>query len=358
MRPIIRQKNIESYHEEFKSLVETNGITYQAEYYARLRSIDPGTFFTSGKLQEIMQICRDNEIDQVIISEPLSGKQERNISKALDALVFDRTQLILEIFEKNACTAAGKLQVRLAMLQHRKTRLVGYGIRLAQQAGHIGSRGPGETKKEQELRHIEQRIKKIQRELEKLERTRETQRKRRILSNLPQIALIGYTNAGKSTILNTLTHSEVLAQDKLFATLDTTTRELYIDGAKVALISDTVGFIQQLPHKLIEAFKSTLTELEHADLLLHVIDIADPSWRMHINVVHQILDELEIDKPLLYVFNKIDLVENPLLIKQFISPHQPHVMVAAQTKEGVEPLTTFLKQWLITEKTEKEAIEE
>ena len=186
---------------------------------------------------------------------------------------------------------------------------------------------------------------KLRRDLEQLERTRETQRKRRLETKIPQISLVGYTNAGKSTILNLLTKSDVLAENRLFATLDTTTRALIIDGKKKGLISDTVGFIQQLPHHLIEAFKSTLTELKYAHLLLQVVDISDPNWPAHIQVVLEVLKELDIDKPMLYVFNKADRLGEGELVGYKISRYEPQVLVSALSKEGIAPLVEFLREW-------------
>ncbi len=344
--PYNRTLSIQSYYEEFRHLIRTNGISYEAELYIKLRSIDPANFFTQGKLRTIIDACRKYDIEEVIISEQLSGKQERNLSNILEARVFDRTKLILEIFEKGAHSAAGKLQVELAMLQHRKSRLAGRGKHMARQSGKIGTRGPGETQKEQEIRHINQQITKIKRELKQLEKVRATQRKRRLESQLPNIALVGYTNTGKSSILNALTHGEQVAQNQLFATLDTTTRELYLGENTKALISDTVGFIQQLPHTLIEAFKSTLQELRYADLLVHVIDISHPEWRKHINVVHNTLDELDIDQPLIYVFNKTDALEHPRLADPLVEEYEPHVLVSTQTDGGLDPLRKFLENWV------------
>jgi GTP-binding protein HflX len=219
---------------------------------------------------------------------------------------------------------------------------------MARQSGRTGSgsRGPGETQKEQDIRYINQRITKIKRELQKLEKTRGVQRKQRLSSNLPQISIIGYTNAGKSSLLNALTHNTALAEDRLFATLDTTTREFYIDGEKQALLSDTVGFIQQLPHTLIEAFKSTLRELAYADLLVHVVDISDPNWRLHITVVHDVLDELEVDKPVLYVFNKADLIENRTLIESALEPYEPHLVISTKNQADIQHLVNYLRNWI------------
>jgi len=344
--PYNRTLSIDAYYDEFRHLVETNDITYDAQLYIKLRSIDPAHFFTKGKLQQVVETCRNHGIEEVIISERLTGKQERNLSDLLEARVFDRTQLILEIFEKGAQSAAGKLQVELAMLKHQKSRLAGRGIHMSRQSGKIGTRGPGETQKEQERRHIGQQITKIKRELRNLEKVRATQRKQRLKSELPYVSLVGYTNAGKSSILNTLTQSEQIAQNQLFATLDTTTRELRLDASHKALISDTVGFIQQLPHTLIEAFKSTLSELHYADVLLHVIDISNPEWRKHVNVVHNTLDELNIDQPLVYVFNKVDQLEHPRLAEHLVETYEPYVLVSTQTQNGLDPLRDYLRNWI------------
>jgi len=347
--PYNRTLSIQAYYDEFRHLVTTNGIQYDAELYIKLRSTDPAHFFTKGKLQQIIDTCRAHDIEEVIISERLSGKQERNLSDLLEARVFDRTQLILEIFEQGASSAAGKLQVELAMLKHRKSRLAGRGKHMSRQSGKIGTRGPGETQKEQELRHINQHITRIQRRLRNLEKTQATQRKRRLESPLANMSLVGYTNAGKSSILNTLTRSEQTAENQLFATLDTTTRELYLDDNHKALLSDTVGFIQQLPHTLIEAFKSTLSELSYSDLLLHVVDISHPEWRTHINVVHNTLDELEIDQPILYVFNKVDRLEHPRLAEHLVEEYEPHVLVSTHTEGGLDDMRSFLRNWLDNE---------
>lgn len=338
--------NIDSYFQEFRNLVKTNGITPEHELYMQLRSIDSSYFFTKGKLEELKAYCDEHHIEEVIISDTLSALQERNLSDILDCRVYDRTQLILEIFEKGAHSAEGKAQVSIAMFQHLKTRMAGKGINYAQQSGVRGFRGGfGETAKEKEKRHLEKSILNLERQLDHLHKIRATQRKQRLNTGVKQLCLIGYTNAGKSTILNALTKSNVLAEDKLFATLDTTTRELYIKSSKIGLISDTVGFIQQLPPKLIDAFKSTLSELEYADLLLHVVDISDPNWESHIHVVHDILRELGVEKEMLYVFNKVDqlgIVPHP---SSAIYRYQPHVVISANSKEGIQPLADYLQDW-------------
>jgi len=345
--PYQKTSTINSYFEEFRNLVKTNGVPYEEMLTIRLREINPVYFFTKGKLEEIKKACEQYDISHVIISDILSPQQERNIEDFLSVEVCDRTRLILEIFEKAARSAEGKTQVAIAMLQHRKTRLAGKGIHLEQQSGAVGTRGGfGETLKERDRRYLNSQITKYKKQLTSMQKVRETQRKERLGSQLPQICLVGYTNAGKSTILNTLTHSNVLAEDKLFATLDTTTRSLYIDSHQKGIISDTVGFIQQLPPQLIAAFKSTLSELQYADLLLHVVDLSDPNFPLHIHVVNSILVDLGLEyKQMLYIFNKKDKVENIEQVQQQIQPYQPHVAISAQSKNGIEPLINYLRVW-------------
>ena len=344
--PLNHMVNIPSYIEEFHNLARTNGVVNKMELDIKIRSIDPGYFLTKGKRDEIKKFCDEHEIEQVIISEPLSPRQAGNLGELLDCNIFDRTELILEIFEKSAHSAEGKMQVAIAMLQHKKARLAGNGINFGQQCGSIGVRGGfGETAKEKEKRHIEQGILQLKRHLEKMHSARETRRKQRLSNNELNFCLIGYTNAGKSTILNTLTNSSVLAEDKLFATLDTTTRSLFTHGTKKGLISDTVGFIQQLPTRLIDAFKSTLSELDHADLLLHVVDISDQGWESHIRVVHEILDDLHIDTPMLYIFNKADKINTALLMGA-IEKYEPHVIISSLSKEGANDLIEYIHTWM------------
>ncbi len=347
--PYNRVKNIDAYFEEFLNLIKTDRIKVDQKLFIKLRTIDSAYFLTKGKLEQLKELCDQNNIEQIIVSEPLTAQQERNLEDMLHCTIIDRTGLILQIFEKAAQSAEGKAQVAIAMLQHQKTRLAGKGVSMSQQAGRIGSRGPGETAKEEQVRHLNNTILRFKRQLEVMHHARETQRKQRIAAQVPLICLIGYTNAGKSTILNTLTKSSVLAEDKLFATLDTTIRELYIDSKKKGLLSDTVGFIQLLPPHLIEAFKSTLSELQYANLLLHVIDVADPSFQDHIKTVHEILDDLEVHKPMLYVFNKLDKVDDIDAVMPTLERYEPHVIVSARSKEGLKPLIDFLASWNPTE---------
>ena len=343
--PYNKTKIISSYYDEFVNLADANGLSTDLVVYMKLRTIEPQTFLSSGKLAELKEICEKEQPEEIIISEALSPHQERNLSKMLDCRVYDRTQLILEIFEKRAHSAEGKTQVEIAMLSYRKARLAGQGINLSQQAGHTGGKGPGETAKEKELRYLNTTTLQLKKKLKQLQRVRETQRKNRLSNAVPTVCLVGYTNAGKSTILNALTRAGVDAEDKPFATLDTTTRELYIDGKKLGIISDTVGFIQQLPHDLVEAFKSTLSELQHADLLLNVVDISDPKWETDIRVVQSILDELNLDKKMLYVFNKSDKCDDIKSTKLAVEKYTPQVFTTATSKEGIAPLVKYLSGW-------------
>ena len=344
--PYNKTKYLDSYLDEFENLVKTSGTPYEKKLFIKIRDIDSAYFFTKGKLEQLKDECDTLKIEHVIISESLTPQQARNLEDFLNVELFDRTDLILDIFEKAANSAEGKTQVAIAKWKHKKTRLAGKGIHFDQQTGTTGLRGgPGEMAKERERRYIENEIRKLKKRLEKLQKIRATQRKTRLENKVTQICLIGYTNAGKSTILNILTKSDVLAEDKLFATLDTTTRALFIDGKQKGVLSDTVGFIQQLPHHLIEAFKSTLSELQFADLLIQVVDLSDQNWESHIAVVQKILNDLDIQKEMLYVFNKSDLVNNLNEIIPQLELYQPHVIISSLSKKELKPLTEFLSLW-------------
>ncbi len=343
--PYNATRNIDSYFEEFLNLAKTNQIVHDYIMFIKLRTVDSSFFLTKGKLEDLKKYCDENDIEEVVISEALTTQQVRNLGNLLDCRIYDRTELILDIFDKAALTAEGKTQVAIARLKHLKSRLAGKGIHLSQQSGVLGSRGPGETLKEKETRHIEQTILRYQKQLEKIDLARETQRKRRLNARIPHFCLIGYTNAGKSSILNAIAKGNVLAEDKLFATLDTTTRELYINHEKKGVISDTVGFIQQLPHHLINAFKSTLSELKYADLLLHVIDATDADIESHIHIVHNILRDLNVDKPMLYIFNKADKLDDVEAFEKTIAHYKPYVLCSTLTKEGAQNLRDYIDQW-------------
>jgi GTP-binding protein HflX len=345
--PYNKMKSSEYYFDEFLSLVDTLGMDYDDTYFIKLRNVDSNTFLTRGKLQELADFCKEHKVREVVFSELLSPVQERNLEDALDAKVFDREALILNIFKNSAKTSEGKIQIDMAELNFMRTRLLGKGIEFAQQAGYIGGRGPGETISEEIRRHFADKQRQAKKKLETLQKARDVQRQQRLQSNHPLVCIIGYTNAGKSSLLNILTRSEVLAEDKLFATLDTTTRELYVDPKLKVLISDTVGFISQLPHALIEAFKSTLDELRFASLLLHVIDISNPAWENQIKVVKETLKELGVDKPMVFVFNKIDKLTPEELEsnQEKINLYEPHILIHTRSKEGVENLVTLIRHY-------------
>lgn len=345
--PYNKMKSTEYYFDEFLSLVDTLGMEYDDTYFIKLRSVDSNTFLSRGKLQELADFCKENKVEEVVFSELLSPVQERNLEDALDAKVFDREALILNIFKNSAKTSEGKIQIDMAELHYMRTRLLGKGIEFAQQAGYIGGRGPGETISEEIRRHYAEKERQAKKKLSTLQKSRDVQRQRRLQSNLPLICIIGYTNAGKSSLLNSITKSDVLAEDKLFATLDTTTRELYLSPQRTVLVSDTVGFISQLPHTLIEAFKSTLDELSYSTLLLHVVDISNPAWEHQIKVVKETLKELNVDKPMIYVFNKIDKLsqEERDALQEKINLYQPHILTHTLSKDGIENLVSLMKTY-------------
>ncbi len=269
---------------------------------------DNALFFGSGRLNELAEYCENNEADTVIVDSELSPTQQRNMEDAVKVRVIDRTTLILDIFAQRAVSNEGKLQVELAQLKYNLPRLAGQGTKLSRLGGGIGTRGPGETKLESDKRHIRRRIKSLENELEELEKRRNMQRARREKDRVETVVIVGYTNAGKSTLMNRLTQAGVLVEDKLFATLDPTSRALVLpDGRKVMLI-DTVGFIRRLPHNLVEAFKSTLEEAVSAKLILNVCDASDPECGEHLEVTEKLLEELGCEnKPIITVFNKCDL---------------------------------------------------
>lgn len=342
--PYVKISNAENYYEEFLSLIKTLGMHYDETYFIKTRAVDANMFFTKGKLEELKLICDQKKIEIIIFSETLNPLQERNLEDALDCKIMDREQLILEIFKKAAHTAEGKIQVEMAEVQFLKTRVIGRGAEYSQQLGVIGTKGPGETATEKMRQVFAGKLRQAKQKLEVLQKARDNQRKRRLSSNIPNICIVGYTNSGKSSLLNTLTKSTILAEDKLFATLDTTTREYYLGGKTKILISDTVGFISQLPHKLVEAFRSTLDELRYANLLLHVIDLSNSEWRSQINVVNDTIKELGIEKPVLHVFNKIDKLSEQELeqLRKEIVDYQPHVLISTKSKDGVKQLVDYL----------------
>jgi GTPase len=321
----------------------------------KLEAPNAGTFIGSGKAAEFAAECRSNQVDTVIFDDELSGAQSRNLEKTFECKILDRTALILDIFAQRARTREGKLQVELAQLQHLLPRLTRYWSHLSRQKGGIGMRGgEGETQLEADRRKVQERIDRIIDDLDLVRRQRTTQRQGRQRKQWPLASIVGYTNAGKSTLLNALTGAAVLAEDKLFATLDPTTRRLRLPTNQNILLSDTVGFIRKLPHGLVEAFKATLEEVVQADLLLHVVDASHHHAEEQIRAVNAVLEEIGArDKAVLMVFNKIDKA-SPELVKRFLEQHHPSVGVSAKMGIGIEDLLGTLGREI---KPEREYLE-
>ena len=341
------ERSTEISMEELAALVDTAGADTVAMVLQTRQSPDPRSFLGAGKLQEIKEIVTNNECDLVVIDNELSPSQARAIEEELGVRVVDRSGLILDIFAQRARTKEGRLQVQLAQYEYLLPRLTGMWTHLKRQAGTsapIGTRGPGETQLETDRRHIRRIIQNLQADLEQVRRVRSTQRRRREKNAMPMVALVGYTNAGKSTVLNRLTRSDIPANDRLFDTLDTTTRRLWLpELQREILLSDTVGFIRKLPHQLVEAFKATLEELEYADLLLHVIDVSNPEWQQQAEVVENLIRELGAgDLPRIEVFNKADLFP-----AGEIMPHGEDICaISARSGEGVERLLEMIDRKL------------
>lgn len=335
--------NCESSLDELEELAKTAGAVVEGKLWQKRDKPDSATFLGSGRLEELGEFCENNEIDLVIADSELSPSQLRNIENTVKTRVIDRTTLILDIFADRARTNEGKLQVELAQLKYSLPRLTGQGVKLSRLGGGIGTRGPGETKLETDRRHIRRKIKTLEDELDALEKRRGLARARREKDGVETVVIVGYTNAGKSTLMNTLTEAGVLAQDKLFATLDPTSRALTLpDGRKVMLI-DTVGFIRRLPHNLVEAFKSTLEEAVCAKVILNVCDASDPECGEHIEVTKELLNELGCaGKPVIPVFNKCDLPEANI----FLLSEPGAVRISALKEEGLNELLEAISKAL------------
>jgi len=329
--------------EELALLVETAGGEVVGEFVQNRPVIDNGTFVGDGKLEEIAEFCHNNDVDTLIFDDELTGAQIRNIEREVKIKVTDRSALILDIFAQRALTREGKIQVELAQLKYRLPRLTGSSVGLSRLGGGIGTRGPGESKLESDRRHIRTRIATLSDRLEDVVKNRETQRHARKKENIPQVSIIGYTNAGKSTLLNYLTDAGVLAEDKLFATLDPTARKLTLEDGTEIILVDTVGFIRKLPHHLIKAFRSTLEEASLADLLLHVVDSSSPYCCEQIEVTKKLLDELGAsDKPVITVFNKSDVADASIPMP----PVENGVYISAKTGANVDKMLAMIKQLL------------
>lgn len=323
--------------EELRELVKTAGAETVGTVIQNRENIHPGTYLGKGKIQELKEMVWESGATGVVCDDELSPAQLKNLEDALDTKVMDRTMIILDIFAARAKTREGKIQVELAQLRYRAVRLVGLRNSLSRLGGGIGTRGPGETKLEVDRRRIHERISQLKSELQDVERHRDVVRKQREQSGTLTAAIVGYTNAGKSTLLNKLTGAGILAEDKLFATLDPTTRALTLPGGEKVLLTDTVGFIRKLPHHLVEAFKSTLEEARYCDVILHVVDCSNPQMDMQMHVVYETLRRLEIkDKEIITVFNKVDRPDADTACRDMSADYK--VKLSAKTGEGIEEL--------------------
>ncbi|SDU14757.1 GTP-binding protein HflX [Verrucomicrobium sp. GAS474] len=324
--------------DELASLVGTAGGDVVRSVIQRLPRPTAPYYIGKGKAEEVAATCEEEEIHSVIFDDELSPAQSRNLSNVVKRKIIDRTQIILDIFAFRAKTKEGKLQIELAQLNYLLPRLTRMWTHLSRQTGGIGTRGPGETQLEVDRRRVQEKIAKISRDLEAVRQHRATQRQGRSRHNWPVVSLVGYTNAGKSTLFNHLTRAEVLAEDKLFATLDPTTRVVDLPEKQRALFTDTVGFIKKLPHDLVEAFKATLEEVCEADLLLHIVDLSHPQYDNQIVAVQEVLSQIGAhEKPALVVFNKTDRVA-PETVARVLDFHASSVAISAETGEGIDGL--------------------
>ncbi|MBR2418844.1 MAG: GTPase HflX [Clostridia bacterium] len=321
--------------DELEELASTAGAVTVGQVIQKKEAPEKATFVGVGKLAEIIAFCQSNEVDLLIFDSELSPSQQRNLEKLTGVRVIDRTMLILDIFAQRARSSEGKLQVELAQLRYQLPRLAGLGTSLSRLGGGIGTRGPGETKLESDKRHIRRRIQKLEEDLEAMEKRRHQMRKRREKDSVQTVAIVGYTNAGKSTLMNALTNAGVLAENKLFATLDPTSRALTLPDGRQVMLVDTVGFIRRLPHKLVEAFKSTLEEAASATLVLNVCDASDEHAAEHLEVTKKLLSELGYeDKPIISVMNKCDKVGDIYSMHTFGKT----VMISALQEKGFDEL--------------------
>ncbi len=349
------QEETENSLQELAELVQTAGARTVGAVIQSREQVHPGTYVGKGKLVEIKDLLWERDATGIICDDELSPAQMKNLQDELDVKVMDRTLLILDIFASRASTSEGKLQVELAQLKYRQTRLRGFGTAMSRLGGGIGTRGPGEKKLETDRRLIQRRITALNRELKDVKRHREITRGQRSRSHIPVAAIVGYTNAGKSTLLNTLTDAGILAEDQLFATLDPTTRNLKLPGGQELLLTDTVGFIRKLPHHLIDAFRSTLEEAKYADFILHVVDVSNPQMDSQMYIVYETLENLGVkDKPVVTVFNKQDKVREMPVIRDFRADYT--VKLSAKTGEGIEELLEIMEAVLREQKVAVEAL--
>ncbi|MGI8684456.1 MAG: GTPase HflX [Acidimicrobiales bacterium] len=330
--------DVEAHLDELALLVDTAGADVVGRVVQRKATPDPATYIGKGKAEELRELSLAVDSDTVVFDDELSPAQHRNLEKILGRTAIDRTAVILDIFAQNAHTLEGKAQVELALLRYRLPRLKGKGTALSQQGAGIGTRGPGETKLEVDRRRLLKRMVKLEVELKEMDKNRRVQRSARSRSRARTVSLVGYTNAGKSTVLNTLTDAGVLVENRLFATLDPRTRRLELPGGEAVLLSDTVGFVRKLPHQLVQAFKSTLEVVRESDLLVHIVDSSAPDPEGQIEAVRAVLDELHADRvPELLAFNKADLTDEA---KRLAGDHPGSVALSAVTGDGIDELLT------------------
>lgn len=333
--------------EELKQLADTAGATVIKKFIQKRPKPDPAFFIGRGKVQELALYAQQENIDLCIFDDELSPAQQRNIESVMGIRILDRTALILDIFAQRARTNEGKLQVELAQLQYTLPRIMGKGLMLSRLGGGIGTRGPGETKLEVDRRRIRDRIAFIKEQIEKVKAVRSLHRSKRKKNNVFEVSLVGYTNAGKSTLLNTLTNSDIYAKDQLFATLDPTTRQLTLPNKQEIIITDTVGFIQRLPHQLIAAFRSTLEVVTEADLLVHVIDVSHELYKEQAAAVHEVLKEIGAEtKPVITVYNKIDKLPPDSKLADRLALEEDTVCISAAKKLNLETLQQMIESHL------------
>lgn len=329
--------------DELIELGQTAGVETVAKVIQNREKVHPGTYIGKGKIEEVRELVIKHKADTVVCDDELTPAQFNNLSQMLDVKVVDRTVMILDIFAKRASTSEGKLQVELAQLRYRASHLIGGRSELSRLGGGIGTRGPGEQKLEMDRRLIKERITQVRKELEQVKRTRELTRKKRQENPIPVVAIVGYTNAGKSTLLNHLTGAGVLSEDKLFATLDPTTRKLVMENGEEILFTDTVGFIRKLPHHLIQAFRSTLEEAKYADLILHVVDCSNEGMDSQMYTVYETLKKLEVgDKKIITAFNKIDVCDREETLKDLAADRT--VRISAKTGQGIEQMLSAISE--------------
>ncbi|MGC8684335.1 MAG: GTPase HflX [bacterium] len=328
---------------ELISLINTDGGNVVETIVQRIRAPRSSTLFGPGQIQTINEAAKRCNADVVVLNTELSPQQQRNIETMMDKRIIDRTRLIIDIFAKHAHSREGKLEVEEALLRYMLPRLTGKGIVMSQTGGGVGTRGPGETKLEMDRRKIKDRLKKIKQLMEAVRTQRLTQQSKRIKFDIPVVSLVGYTSAGKSTLLNTLTKSFVKTDEELFTTLDPISRRLYFENGVYAIITDTVGFIDRLPIQLIKAFRTTLEDVSNADLLLLVIDISKPDYENDIKIVMDVLEEISTDKkPIIYVFNKIDKLDPAVSLRNLTNKYEKSICVSAINGTGIEALKSMI----------------